>query len=283
MEFLAARNIIIPYERSINPSLPKLENPLDVFHWHFDPSLQTLARRLGTTRIAVVSINTLSQALLSSLRNSGFLHTQLIDHPHFRNEEMFSQMRQSNERPLAFDQWSQHSGWNSVDCIVVCSDIGGRDLLQSWNDLCLTHGKVFLPVVLENLIGYAGPIVIPHETACYECLIGRENSQLRDALVRRAVERVAPAGRDVAGFHPTMVSVLANLAAFELVRFYGECFPGQRGGVLVEMNLLTTTVTTRRVLKLPRCPSCSPMRTVPSVSPYREDLAKDATTTLGTP
>jgi molybdopterin-synthase adenylyltransferase len=39
--------------------------------------------------------------------------------------------------------------------------------MRKWNDFCVRNDHAFLPIVLRDLIGYVGPLVIPHKTACY--------------------------------------------------------------------------------------------------------------------
>jgi thiazole/oxazole-forming peptide maturase SagC family component len=107
------------------------------------------------------------------------------------------------------------------------------------------------------MIGSVGPLVVPGDTACYECLRARENANLADPQLARASEAGAFQRRAVTGFHPSMASVLGDLAAIELTKFFGGGLP-TRVGRLIEVNLLATTLRTRKVLKVPRCQVCSP-------------------------
>jgi thiazole/oxazole-forming peptide maturase SagC family component len=115
------------------------------------------------------------------------------------------------------------------------------------------------------LIGYIGPLVIPSETACLECLKARQNSHLQDHVSRHAVEAVAFESQGYLGFHPSMAHILGDIAAFEVFKFCSGSLPSVNVGTLIEVNLLATRITTRRVLKVPRCPACSPLNTAPSV------------------
>ena len=274
LEFLVARNFLVSCGG--DPVFPiETEQPSDIFYWHFDPHIEPLFSRIRTTRIAIVGVNGLGQEICSALNRSGFGDIRVIDHPDLCDPRISNQLNISGNHPIAFEQWERCPGWSSTDCVVVASDIGPCDQLRWWNQNCVERKGHFLPVILDNIIGYLGPLVIPGETACYECLIGRENSQMHNAKIRRALEHHAPKSREVTGYHQTTCSVLANLAVFELVRFFGGMFPGPQAGTVLEVNLLTSTLKRRKVLKVPRCVCCSSMNSQPSLSPYKDIVIAD--------
>ena len=275
LEFLVARHFLVSCES--DPPCPKeTEQPSDIFYWHFDPHIESLTRRIRATKIAIVGVNGLGQEICSALNRSGLGNIKVIDHPDLCDRRISNQLNISESHPIAFEQWERDPDWSSTDCVVVASDIGPCDQLRWWNQICVERKSHFLPVTLDNIIGYLGPFVIPGETACYECLIGRENSQMLNATVRRAVQHHASKSREVTGYHQTTCSVLANLAVFELVRFFGGMFPGPQAGMVLEVNLLTSTMKRRKVLKVPRCACCSSMNKQPSLSPYKDTVIADA-------
>ncbi|MFB3146853.1 MAG: hypothetical protein ACE1ZO_06975, partial [Nitrospirales bacterium] len=68
-------------------------------------------------------------------------------------------------------------------------------------------------------------------------------------------------------FHPSMASILGDIAAMEMTKFYSQSMPLWNVGKLIEVNLLATRMTPRKVLKLPRCPVCSPLQTQAAITP----------------
>ena len=139
--------------------------------------------------------------------------------------------------------------------------------LQAWGQavfLCKTRRKTFhvgrvgKPVTNNALF-------VPRETACYECLIGRENANLEKPDGEKALRAGAFRSRGYAGFHPAMASVLGDFAAMELIKFTTDVIPW-RIGALFEVNLLSPELTTRRVLKLPRCAVCGVQERHPGTS-----------------
>ena len=123
-------------------------------------------------------------------------------------------------------------------------------------------GVQMFPVALSNLIGWVGPVVVPGETPCYECLRARQNANIVNPDLMRAIESVASEGQLCNGFHPSMSNLVAELAVLELTKCYGRGMASYQVGTLVRVNTALPQVTTHKVLKVPRCPVCSPLNSV---------------------
>jgi molybdopterin-synthase adenylyltransferase len=179
--------------------------------------------------------------------------------------------------------WDAKSLSPKPGCVIAASDFGCPDVIQEMNRVCVSAGIHFLPVVLADFIGYVGPFVIPGETPCFDCFLSREESNAPDFGLQRALRASAPDNHDTIGFHPSMASVLGDMAAIELTKFYSHenahaALPYHRVGHVIEVNLLLPELRGRRVLKLPRCPSCGSLSTRPPVNPRKpvEDLVHGA-------
>ena len=267
VQHLMARRILV-LESDLAPGAAEGESQLDVFYWHFGEPAHEIAQRFTRTRFRILGVNAISRRLAVSLRAAGAEDVEVLDHPWLRNPELFD-----DDGGLAAGAWPGGLETpspvgdrgdldpGSLDCLVATSDLGDTRPLREWNELCLLHNIPFLPVLLQDLVGYVGPLVVPGETACYECLRSRQNSHLPDPVAHRAAED-AP-GRPVAGFHRFIASILGDVAAVELTKFFG-LRPLSRIGTLLEVNLLGGEMTPRRVLKLPRCPVCSTLALTPS-------------------
>ncbi|WP_447599799.1 TOMM precursor leader peptide-binding protein [Nitrospira sp. Nam80] len=266
---------LLAYHPDGDVSPTTYESSLDIFYWHFDASSAELLPRLADQPILIMGVNYLSQQLAVALGRSGMTNFSVVDHPQLRNLELFDdagkQRRDSWPNSLQEPQQFSDAFDKSLEdysCLVVASDCGRTPIIQEWNKACVQRKKHFLPVVLHNMIGYLGPLVVPTETPCYECLLLRQNSHLASPRVYRAIEESTFEYRKIIAFHPAMAGVLAELAAFELAKFYGGVPHGQIGR-LIEVNLLTYQMTARKVLKVPRCPACSPLNTRPSMTSRR--------------
>jgi len=262
---LVARRILVPVD-GLQSDVAGPEDTLDVFYWNFGYRSEDVTKSLNSQRLTLVGVNCITRQLTASLRAASVINFEVIDYPLLRNLRLFdergevrpSEWPAAGPLPIPYEVWSPERDSVPIGCLVATSDFGGMHLLREWNEYCVAEGRNFLPVVLQNAIGYVGPLVVPGETACYECLRARQNSHMADPAAERAAEHKAFEGQLVNGFHPSMASVLGDLAAIELTKFYGRV-PRWRTGTLIEVSLLSPAMGTRKVLKVPRCRVCSPL------------------------
>jgi len=274
---LEAHRILVPVD-SVGAEPQDPESSLEIFYWHFDKQLQQVAASLNDHRLVIIGVNCVARQLAASLIASGMENFEVVDYPLLCNLRLFDDYGQLSPEqwtvtaklPVEYAAWTKSLESESYDCLVATSDFGGLQLMRQWNEYCLMHNRHFLPVVLQDLIGYVGPLVVPGETACFECLRARQNSHLENPDLARAAESAAFEGQVVAGFHPSMASILGNIAALELSRFYGGWMSPRIIGSLIEVNLLDLQVNVRKVLKVPRCRVCSPLNVRSSVSSDRD-------------
>lgn len=275
---LRERRLVAPVDATPEP-VPQGESTADVFYWHFGQRPAEVASELSGHRIAVLGDNSVARHLVRALTTEltaagldpGDDFVELVDYPPLRNPEAADD---NQRKAVPYQRWlAELDGRAPIDCVVAACDLGWMPGLREWNRLCVERKIKFLPVVLHNLLGYMGPLVIPGETACYECLRMRQNSHLPDPAGAEAIERAAAQGRPVVGFHPAMASVLGDLAALELVKLFGgQWVVTWRVGELIEVNLVEPAITTRTVLKVPRCPVCGPRTVRPGVATRMEIL-----------
>ena len=261
---LKSRRILVPVDAS-GPRPPTAEDGLDVFYWHFGESAAAVRERLASCGLAIVGVNHVSRRLASALAEAGTNNIEIVDYPLLCNLRMFDargdilveEWPAPLAPPLSYDRWAAEVEVEKLGCLIATSDFGGLQLMRRWNEFCVKHRIHFFPIVLQDLIGFVGPLVVPGETACFECLRARQNSHLTDPRTHRLTESVAFEGQAIAGFHPSMASILGDIAAMELARFYGGWSAPRSIGTLIEVNLLATEVRPRKVLKIPRCRVCS--------------------------
>jgi thiazole/oxazole-forming peptide maturase SagC family component len=247
------------------------ESELEIFYWHFGESAHKVTKRLNSRYIAILGVNCISRQLAASLLASDAINIQVIDFPLLRNLRLFDDHGELETSqwtmalPVVYESWTETLDQTLPDCLIATSDFGGQESLRQWNQFCVERNCHFLPVLLQNLVGFIGPLVIPGETACFECLRARQNAHFNDAKLERATEETAFYSQPFIGFHPSMASILGDIAAFELTKFYSGVLPKPNVGSLLEVNLLSTCLTARKVLKVPRCLTCSPLNRKASV------------------
>lgn len=273
VEALLQRRLLV-LDGTSTPLMGHTESPLDLFYWHFDVQTEQINQRLNAPRLAIRGVNFISCQLARSLNASGIDKFDIVDDPLLRNLHFFDDRGRLNHRIWPDTLPSPQRGEDGIgtqyaDCLIVTSDFGRSPVLSEWNQFCIEQGRLFFPVVLHDMIGYIGPMVIPGETPCFDCLRARQNSHLNARDLHSAVESAAFKGQRIIGFHPSMASILAEIATIELVKFYSGVLPRQVG-TLIEVNLLAMRLTARKVLKVPRCSACSPLNTRPAVTPNRK-------------
>jgi bacteriocin biosynthesis cyclodehydratase domain-containing protein len=276
IELLIKRRILVSSE-SEGLSFHAPENSLDVFYWHFGKEAESVTARLNSSRFVVLGVNIISRQLAASLQESGIDNYEVVDYPQLRNLRLFDhdgglrigQWPTCLRIPTEYEKWEGRHDLRSVDCLVATSDFGGLQGLAEWNALCIEYNCHFLPVVLQDLVGYIGPFVIPGETACLECLGSRMNSHLDDPKTQSVVDQLAFDGQMITGFLPSMASMLGNIAAIELMKIYSRVLPMFMVGTLIEVNSLSSRLVARKVLKVPRCAVCSPLNHIPSMTIFK--------------
>jgi len=262
IEELVKRSILACAEDEPGPR--GVETSLDIFYWHFGQTARTAVGKLNEKSFVVMGVNTISRRIAIALHSLGVDGVQVVDFHALRNLRLYDEEgvllpeEWEGPPPVVYDEWAEGIGGQDVACLVATSDFGGPQLMREWNAFCVENGVHFLPVVLDRFIGTIGPLVIPGETPCYECLRVRENANMDAPELERLAESGAAERQAVTGFHPAMTNVLGELAAMELCKSYGGGFPWHPGRI-IEVNLLGPEIFSRRVLKLPRCAICSPV------------------------
>lgn len=257
------------------------ESTNDLFFWQFGASASRVQEHVGTIKILVLGVNCISRQLLLGLQNSGFLAVRALDHPTLRNHRLFDggSKLKDGQWPTSLkspEVWSGDIDPASFDCLIAASDFGAPQVLLELNQICLDQGVCFLPIILHNFIGQVGPLVIPKEGACLECLRSRQNANLDDPTIHRLIESISVERQDVIGFHPSMASILGDISAFELTKFYSGVLNSLLVNGCIKVDLLAGRMTARKVLKIPRCPACSPFKTRPTTSARKSQLGDTA-------
>lgn len=262
---LVTDRFLVPLNLASTWTQEGVETGHSVFYWNWDATYESICRSLKSRQITIIGINHIAYRLCEMLASSGFRSCNVVNYPPLRNVSYFSSSGEfvqsrwidTTKQVLDFDNWKSAFDSSAHDCIVAASDFGGLHLMREWNEFCVECGIQFLPVVLQDMIGYVGPLVVPGEVACFECFRHRQNANMIDPNLKRAPEYVAQNGKSIAGYHPAMPAILADIAAMELTKFYSGAIPPNIAGTVIEVNLLAPSVVTRKILKIPRCIVCS--------------------------
>ena len=256
----------------------KEESEEDIFYWNFGSSPQEISGRMNIHQFTIVGVNKISRRLIHALIEADIQGVQVVDDPFLRNLRMFEEDQLSLEHwpdPLPKPVAKEVVTFNPSRCVIATSDFGLTPALSEWNQLCVENGCHFLPVFLANLVGTVGPLVIPGETACFECYCSRENANSEDFVTRRLMDIHAFDRQKDNGFLPSMANIVADSAALWLIRLYAHITQPVVGQVM-EYRFLADSMRTRRVLKVPRCRVCNPQQQIsPTLLLHRGLSAKN--------
>ncbi|MDN3690360.1 hypothetical protein [Cyclobacterium jeungdonense] len=256
------------------------ETPQDIFYWHFNAHQSQISETLNEKPWAFIGINELNKRLISSLFTEGKNNFMVIDDPSLRNVRFFDDNHKivdnfwNDERIVKIQETDFLEDSRGVGFIVASSEFGSFYLLESWNAFAVKNNIAFYPLLLQNMVGYAGPLVIRDEGPCLECLKLRQNSASSDFSEKRLTEKFAFEGQQIAAYHHSMVTVLAEVGAFDLIKFKSNIQWDL--GTLCEVDLLAGSMNKRNLVKAPRCPVCSPLNEMPLINIHKQLTSEDS-------
>lgn len=278
VDHLLKKRFIVPADETETQA--PAEDAQDIFYWHFNKHQKEIANQLNMSAWAFVGINKLNKQLISSMLREGKRNLLVVDDPNLRNVSLFD------------DHWNcTDDFWNhpeikiiaeddienylpEIGFIVAASEFGSFYLLEAWNTFAVENRIPFYPVVLQNMVGYAGPLVIPNEGACLECLSHRQNSNAAGFQEKRIVEKYAFQTQQVAAYHHAMLNILGETASFDLVKFVNNI--QWEIGSLCEVDLLAGSMTRRKLIKAPRCKTCSDAAKSPAINIHKQMTSDEA-------
>lgn len=142
------------------------------------------------------------------------------------------------------------------DVVVAAFDEYVPQVYEGLNHACLQAGTVWTRCLLQGFNIEVGPMIIPHETPCYICYRSRHMANRRDHEERLLLE--SHAKRHPFRWESLHVSLGGQLAALEILKLLSGCASPVTFGRVFSFNVITMESRLDTVLKLPRCPACSP-------------------------
>jgi bacteriocin biosynthesis cyclodehydratase domain-containing protein len=159
----------------------------------------------------------------------------------------------------------------AADLVVAAPAPCDLPRLPEWNERCLAAERPWLLVLPFNgRFAAVGPLFLPGETCCYACFLRRRASALPDPDDFLALE-TAPASYPLG---PALAAALAGLAAAVAAQWLARGEIALAGAfVAVELDE-GMRASRHRVLRVPRCPACSPARDAPPLVPWASALTR---------
>lgn len=210
----------------------------DFFETESDPDKQ-----LGQRRIVLISTGRLGERLAQNLRDSGAKQV----------EELSAADAAGESLEALSDRFGQ------MDMAAVCTDLPRPDLCDAVNKAALTVTLPWLLLQADGRDGWVGPLFIPSETGCYNCLVQRLLSCSPHADTDKAVQAAALRQPFIESLDllPPFADLLAATAALEIIRHLTALSPPLTYKAQILIDCISG-ISRRDVLhRLPRCPACS--------------------------
>ncbi len=175
-------------------------------------------------------------------------------------------VRRAGIPSIARSPWTVAEG----DLVVVAPQSGDVDLLARWNERALAESVAWLPIrPYDGRLSAVGPLVVPGESACHECVLLRRASNLDYRSDFRLIEGVG----STAGADPGLESMVAGVAASIALRWLLAHDTRLPGRLLAVEASPFPSIEVHEVLRVPRCPSCSDVERRAAPLPWHQAQA----------
>jgi bacteriocin biosynthesis cyclodehydratase domain-containing protein len=159
--------------------------------------------------------------------------------------------------------WDEHG----VDLAVVAPLPAEVSRLREWNRFALEHGLRWLPLApFDGLVFAIGPVMVPGESCCHECLQLRLAAHVEYGADLALVESEPTAASATAGLEAAAAGLVAHLALCWL----GGLDTRLPGVLHVLETRPELNLGTHAVLRVPRCPACSDADVLAPLLPWHE-------------
>lgn len=143
------------------------------------------------------------------------------------------------------------------DVSVVVTDDYLRPQLAGWNTQALASGKPWLLVRPIGIESWIGPMFVPGQTACWDCLAQRlrGHRKLETYIAKRRGDDAPLGAAAAAGIASTQHMALAE-AATEITRWIATGGQSALLNQMITTNVLTFDRARHVLTRRPQCPSC---------------------------
>lgn len=180
---------------------------------------------------------------------------------------------QSLRRPRGASEWTE--ALSGCDWVVAAQDCFEPEELAEINNAALSLSMPWSLVCFDGYEGWVGPTFVPGQTACFSCFQARllagaskPKHVFMDPHVK--VHRV-PSPWSAGPETGAWVSLITSIFALEFISATrGRSFTF---GEMLIVHRLNLTFQRKSVLRLPRCPDCSPRAGQPVLNAFSHLLS----------
>jgi len=233
----------------------------------FHDDFTACARRLAESRVRVVGRGTLATAIARDLRAAGIADVHRVapaSSLETRTSDTWDVIAASS---LERDELAH--ACRDAHLVVVCPPSAGRSTLEAVvNSVALELGIPWLPVRIFGGEAFVGPLFLGTEGPCHSCLTTREEATWADPeLTRTYVAWVTrdPSSVEAYGALPAFAAIASQWVTLEATKLLSRFTAPAITGNVLRIDFIRGTTDVHRVLRVPRCPSCSPLARRPAV------------------
>jgi bacteriocin biosynthesis cyclodehydratase domain-containing protein len=151
-----------------------------------------------------------------------------------------------------------------VDLVVAAPGPSARVELHELGRRCHDAGQPWLPVVpFDGAVALVGPLVLPGRSACFECTLLRRAAAVEYTDDAASLFDDAPPPPT-----PWFVDALAAATAVAVALQWIGCLDPRLPGEVRIVDAGQLAVSAERVLRVPRCPLCSPTARLGAAYPW---------------
>ena len=167
----------------------------------------------------------------------------------------------------SMDQIAKGGG---IDMVVLAEDVTTDAKSRQVNKLCVDSNIPWIGLNMGETRFEVGPLVVPHETACYVCYMNRLNgnkSHLDEDMTYSNFKNLE-SDKVTMFTYDTMIRVAAGILVWEVVKYLSKVFSCVTTGRVIHFNILNLEMKSHTILKMPKCKVCSKVESVPFTEPY---------------
>jgi len=141
--------------------------------------------------------------------------------------------------------------------LMVALDRIEPSVLHRLNAEMMQRQSPWLLSAMDGSTGMVGPLIVPGQTGCYQCLESSWIARSRKPEQLRPVMEALREGATKAAFYgfPGFADAVAGLLTADLPNLLRNA-AGLTLGQILSVDFVTLSATTYPLLKLPRCPAC---------------------------
>lgn len=175
---------------------------------------------------------------------------------HRQNDGTGDEFTSADEVETWEDKQTTSDVIETVDVIVTATQQPWSPVIKHVNELAVETGT---PLACTEFTGYdviVGPIIIPGETACYECYRHRRNNNIGLSDTYMGFEQSAVGGNNGLTDRLPFTDIATGFLVTDIINLlcYGH---GYTVGSIISFDMSSLTMSSNDVLRLPRCEVCS--------------------------